>query len=230
MKYFVDTFVEAIRMLASFDRNIYEIVLLSIRLTFTALVISSIIGIPASIIISTKQFRFRKGIITLVNTLSTVPPIVVGIFVALILTRYGPLGSFRLLFTRSAVVIAQICIILPIIMSIVISHFDERKKLIYLQIKLHNLTPLKKLLLLLNEEAQAIKLALATGFGRGISEVGAVMVVGGNIEGHTRVMTTYIALNKSMGEYSNSLAMGIIILTIGLGVNYFTIAARKQER
>jgi tungstate transport system permease protein len=228
MEYLIDTFIRSLEVLTNFNGEVYEIVLLSIRLSAIATVISLLIAVPFSIFVSSNEFKFKKSIISFINAMATIPPIVVGIIVAIFLTRYGPFGEYRLLFTREAVVIAQVFIISPIISSIIMSHYDWRKKAVSLQTKMLKVSWIKKMHILMLEEKDALILSATTGFGRGISEVGAVMVVGGNIEGHTRVMTTFIALNKSMGKYDISLAMGIIIITIGLCINYIALRMKRD--
>lgn len=219
MEYIMEGLKEAIKLLLSFDKEIYSIIILSIFVSFTSTIISSIIGIPIGLLLALKKFRLKKAFTRLLYTCMSLPPVVVGLVVAIILSRRGPLGGFGLLFTSTAMIIAQTVLVTPIITGIIFNNAKTNG----LEIKQMCITLGGKrrdiLILLVKEMKVNILIAIVTGFGRAVSEVGAVMLVGGNIMGHTRVMTTFIAMNNNMGNYSKSIAMGIVLLSISFIVN-----------
>lgn len=214
-------FKGAIKLLISFDREIYSIIFLSIYVTFFSVLISSFIGIPTGILLGIKRFKYKEKLAKLLYTLMSLPPVVVGLTVALVISRKGPLGELQLLFTPLAMIIGQTILITPIITGIVFNNaVAHGKDIIETSITLGG-NKWDGLLLLVKEMRNKILVAIVTGFGRGISEVGAVMIVGGNIKNHTRVMTTYIAMNHSMGNYDTSIAMGLILFIIAYLTNNF---------
>jgi len=147
------------------------------------------------------------------------PPVVVGLFVAIVISRRGPLGSMGLMFTPTAMIIAQTILITPIITGLIYNAVKEHGDAINEVALILGGSKFDRLKLVIVEMKKTIAVAVTTGFGRGISEVGAVMLVGGNIKGHTRVMTTFIAMNNSMGNYSKSIAMGIVLIGIAVATN-----------
>lgn len=219
MGYIMDGLKEAFNLLLSFDREIYAIILLSIFVSFTSTIISSLIGTPIGLFLALKKFRFKKVVTRFLYTFMSLPPVVVGLVVAIIISRRGPLGHLGLLFTPTAMIIAQILLITPIITGIIFNNAKEHGYEIKQICVTLGGNRWDLLILLIKEMRINILIAVVTGFGRAISEVGAVMLVGGNILGHTRVMTTFIAMNNSMGNYSTSIAMGIVLLIISFIVN-----------
>ena len=149
----------------------------------------------------------------------SLPPVVVGLTVSLILSRRGPLGSLGLMYTVIAMIIAQTCLVIPIITGNVFNYAKKHGLNIYEVAKTLGGNPWNSFVLLIKELKYVILIAIVSGLGRAISEVGAIMIVGGNIKNHTRVMTTYIAMSNSMGEYEKAIAMGIILLLISFGLN-----------
>lgn len=210
---------EALLLLLRFDREVYSIIGLSIGLSFTSTIFSAIIGIPMGLYLGIKPFRFKKTFTRTIYTMMSLPPVVIGLLVALFLSRSGPLGTLGLLFTPTAMVIAQMILITPIILGITYNDAKQHGPAIsQIGITL-GASKYQTLKLLITEMRITLLIALVTGFGRAISEVGAVMIVGGNIKGHTRVMTTYIAMNNSMGNYAMAISMGIVLLLISFIVN-----------
>lgn len=210
---------EALMLLFRFDREVYGIIGLSIGLSFTSTIFSALIGIPLGLYLGIKSFRFKKTLTRTIYTMMSLPPVVIGLLVALFLSRSGPLGSLGLIFTPTAMVIAQMILITPIILGIVYNDAKQQGpaiKQIGMTLGAGRFQTLK---LLITEMRITLLIALVTGFGRATSEVGAVMIVGGNIKGHTRVMTTYIAMNSSMGNYAVAISMGIVLLLISFMVN-----------
>ncbi len=219
MGYIVDGFIGAVKLLLSFDREVYSIILLSIYVSLTSTLISSLVGIPLGFFLGLKKFKYKRIVTRFLYTFMSLPPVVVGLTVAVIISRRGPLGQLGLLFTPAAMIIAQTLLVTPIITGIIFNNSKEQGHVIRRVCKTLGGNRFDTLLLLIKEMRINILIAVVTGFGRGISEVGAVMIVGGNIKGHTRVMTSFIAMNHSMGNYSISIAMGIVLLTISFITN-----------
>jgi tungstate transport system permease protein len=210
---------EAVSMLLSFDPEIYQIVGLSLQVSLSSVIISSLAGVPFGILIGLYNFYGKKILIRLIYTMMSLPPVIAGLVVFLFIMRKGPLGSLGLSFTPTAMVIAQVCLVTPIIIgltyNIVKDKAFEVKRLAFTL----GANPIESMRLLLFEMRVGILAAIVTGTGRAISEVGAVMLVGGNIVGKTRVMTTYIAQLQRMGNYDRAIAVGIVLLLIAFTIN-----------
>lgn len=219
MGYIIDGLNEAFKLLISFDIEMYSIIFLSIFVSLTSTIISTFIGVPLGFILGLKKFRFKRAIARLLYTAMSVPPVVVGLIVAILISRRGPLGSLSILFTPTAMIIAQTLMVTPIITGIIFNNSKEKGQEIKQVCRTLGGNKWDTLILLIREMRISILIAVVTGLGRAISEVGAVMIVGGNIKGHTRVMTTFIAMNQSMGNYSTSIAMGIVLLLISFMTN-----------
>jgi len=219
LEYIFEGLKEAIRILVSFDREVYSIIMLSIYVSLTSTLLSSFIGIPLGFLLGLKKLKYKKVFARIINTFMSLPPVVVGLVVALMISRRGPLGYLELLFTPVAMIIAQTLLVTPIITGIIFNNSKERGQIIKQVCKTLGGDRFDTLLLLIKEMRIDILIAVVTGFGRAISEVGAVMIVGGNIRGHTRVMTSFIVMNHSMGNYSTSIAMGIVLLIISFITN-----------
>ena len=214
-----EVFKEAIRLLASFDKEIYEIVLLSMVVSFSSTFFSTILAVPLGILLGNIEFPFKRVVVRILYTTMSLPPVIVGLVVFLVLSRKGPLGHLDLNFTPSAMVIAQTILIVPIIMGIVYNRTKEDGRNINDIGKTLGANCFQRGILTIKELRIPIFIAIVTGYGRAVSEVGAIMIVGGNIKGHTRVMTTSIAMLKNMGNYSMAIAIGIVLLTISFIVN-----------
>lgn len=219
MTYILEGIKEAVKLLFSLNKEVYSIILLSIGVSFTATIISLIVGIPVGIYTALKNFRLKKIYTRFLNTAMSIPPVVIGLLVSIALSRRGPLGNLELLYTPTSMIVAQILLVTPIITGIIFNNIKSYGN----EIKSLCITlggnKFDILILLIREVKMDMFIAMVTGFGRAISEVGAVMLVGGNIKGHTRVMTTYISMNNGMGDYSASIAMGIVLLGISFIVN-----------
>lgn len=219
MSYIIDGFIEAFKLLISFDSEIYSIIGLSIAVSLISTIIAAVIGITLGIIMGLNQFPFKKLVMRTVYSFMALPPVVVGLFVAILISRRGPFGSLELMFTPSSMIIAQTILVSPIITGLIFNATTQNG------IKISEIcTTLggnkrNRFFLIISELKKTISVAITTGFGRAVSEVGAVMIVGGNIKGHTRVMTTFIAMNNSMGNYSKSIAMGIVLIAIAIITN-----------
>jgi len=209
----------AAALIAGGDPALAQIVLLSLRVSLSALAIAALIGLPLGALLAVTQFPGRRAIIVILNALMGLPPVVAGLLIYLALSRSGPLGSFGLLFTPSAMVIAQSLLIAPILAAlarqVLADLWDEYAE----QLRSFGAGTTRAVPTLLWDGRFALLTVLLAGFGRASAEVGAVMIVGGNIEGFTRVMTTAIALETSKGDLPLALALGIILMTIVLLVN-----------
>ena len=210
---------QALRLVAGADPKLLDIVLLSLRVSLTAVAISCILALPVGAAIAVSRFPGRRGLIVVLNALMGLPPVVVGLAVYLLLSRAGPLGALGLLFTPTAMVIAQTILITPIVAAlsrqVVEDAWDEyREQLRSLGEKRFGAA----VTLLWDLRFSLVTIVLA-GFGRAAAEVGAVIIVGGNIDGVTRVMTTAIALETSKGDLPLALGLGMILLTIVLALN-----------
>lgn len=224
---FAGSFIEAFRLIFSFNTEIYGIIALTLVVTILSTTIASVLGLSLGLPIGTVNFKGRAIISRLTGTLMGLPPVVAGLVVYMLLSRSGPLGSFGLLFTPAAMVFAQVIIITPIITGLTISAIKPKSEGILETCKGLGMTRLRTVFILLHECRFALVSAILAGYGRAVSEVGAVMLVGGNIRYETRVMTTAIVLETGMGEYNKALALGTILLIISFIVNW--ILQRFQE-
>jgi len=209
----------SVKLIFTLDPILFEIIILSLKVSFTALIISSFFGVITGYLVALKTFYFKKALIIIFNSLMGIPPVVVGLIVYFLLARGGPLGVLQLLYTPSAMIIAQIIIIFPIVVSLTHEIFSQN----WLQFKDHfrafNIPSIGVILILIRHSYFVLITILLSGFGRAISEVGAVMIVGGNIEHYTRVMTTAITLQTRMGNLEYAMALGIILIFLTMIIN-----------
>ncbi len=218
------------RLIFTLDPALYEIVFLSLKVTVSAVLIAALIGLPLGAWLAVRRFPLRRYVIALLNALMGLPPVVVGLVVYMLLSRAGPLGGFGLLFSPLAMVIAQVIIITPLIASI--SHQTLRDLWASyhdLMISLHA-TRWQRMQALLWDGRRALLTASLAGFGRAIGEVGAIMIVGGNIEHATRVLTTAIALETSKGHFAFAMGLGMVLIMLAVLVNIAIHMLGKTER
>ena len=213
----LESIKEALELLISFDSEIYQIIFLSLMLAFTASITALVFGVVLGILISSTSFVGKKLVKKLIFTFMGIPPVVLGLFVLLL--TIGPLKPFDLLFTVRAMFIAQFLLVLPIITGNIIISSEKTQKSVLETATTLGASKRDKIKLLINETKPFIMMSLILGFSRAISEVGAVMLVGGNIRYETRTMTTYIARTNSMGEYGSSIAMGLILLLLAFMIH-----------
>ena len=226
----IEAFSEAFGLILSADADLYEILWLSIQVSLTALLISIGLGLPIGTTLAIANFPGKTVCITVINSLMGMPPVVVGLLVYLALSRSGPFGVFGLLYTPSAMVIAQVLLITPIIAALTYQVMEDLHKE-YRDLFFSLSIPLEKAVgAYLWDARYSLITAILAGFGRAISEVGAVMIVGGNIDHLTRVMTTAIALETSKGELSVALGLGIVLLVLALVVNGLVTTVRTRAR
>jgi tungstate transport system permease protein len=221
---------EAFRMLITFDPEIYKITWLTLKISGTATFISLCIGVPLGVALAWIKFPGRRIFISFVNTAMGFPPVVVGLWVFIFLSRNGPLGFLNLLYTPSAIIIAQAIIASPIIIgltSAAVMQVDDKMRL---QIKALGATKIQMLFLVLREARYSIIAAVIAGFGAVISEIGASMMVGGNIKGYTRVLTTATVMEVSKGNTEVAIGITIILLLLAYSVTLFLTLLQQRER
>ena len=206
-------------LLFSADHDLLEVVARSLKISVAALTIAVLIGLPTGALLAVTRFPGRKVLIVLINALMGLPPVVVGLVVYLLLSRAGPLGALGLLFTPSAMIIAQAILITPIICALTRQTVEELWAEYAEQLRSFGLTLRATLATLIWEGRFSLVTTLLAGFGRAIGEVGAVLIVGGNIAHVTRVMTTTIALETARGNLAFALAIGMVLLLVAIAVN-----------
>ncbi len=218
------------RLIVTLDPDLMEITARSLHVTLTATAIASAIGLPLGAWLAVNRFRARRTVIALLNALMGLPPVVVGLVVYVLLSRSGPFGVFGLLFTPTAMIIAQVIIVTPIIASIAHQAIRELWADYHdLMISLHA-TRSQRIGTLLWDGRRPLLTASLAGFGRAIGEVGAIMIVGGNIDHATRVLTTAIALETGKGDFGLALALGFVLIALSVAVNLALHALGKTER
>jgi len=210
---------EALNLIGRLDPELRTIVALSLEISLTAVMIASVLGLPLGAALAVHRFRGRRVLIVVLNALMGLPPVVVGLFVYLMLSRAGPLGEFGILFTPAAMVVAQTILILPIVAALSRQVIEDAWEEYREQLLSLGAGPVASTVTLLWDTRFSLVTIVLAGFGRAAAEVGAVMIVGGNIDGVTRVMTTAIALETSKGDLPLALGLGIILLSLVLVLN-----------
>ena len=210
----LEIFTNSILLIITLDNELWDIILLSLFVSFTALIIASLLGFIVGYYFAIYNFYFKKIILIIINSLMGIPPVVVGLIVYFIFASGGPLGILQLLYTPSAMIIAQTIIIFPIIASLSHEIFSKNWFEFKDQIRSLNIPFWGSVKLLFNHSYFLLITTLLSAFGRAISEVGAVMIVGGNIDHYTRVMTTAISLETRMGNLEYAMALGLVLISI----------------
>lgn len=227
MSQILEAFAQAGALAVSFDADLIGIVLLSLEVSLGAVLLASAIGLPLGAAVAVTRFPGRRAAIVLLNASMGLPPVVVGLAVYLLLSRAGPLGALGLLFTPTAMVIAQTILIVPIVAALSRQAISDAWSDYEEQLRSLGARPWQAALTLLWDTRYSLATVVLAGFGRAAAEVGAVMIVGGNIDGVTRVMTTAIALETSKGDLPLALALGVILLTLVLALNAAAYALRE---
>lgn len=222
--------VEALRLVATGGRGIWEIVALSLYVSGVALLVAALAGVPTGALLALRDFRGRRLVVALVWTGMGLPPVVVGLIVYLLLSRSGPLGGWGWLFTPRAMILAQAIISLPVVAGLTMSALEAVDRQLLLQIRSLGGTQSQLARALLWEARHGVIVALVAGLGSIISEVGAVMLVGGNIEGATRVLTTAIVLETRVGAFDVALALAFVLLAITFTLNACTLGLQRRLR
>ncbi len=226
MTEFTASFQTAWQLLVSSDARLFGIVVLSLGVSLAATLIACVVGMPVGSLLAVGRFPGRRALIVLFNGLMGLPPVVVGLLVYLLLSRAGPLGSYGLLFSPTAMVIAQAVLVTPIVAAltrqVIADEWSEYRE----QLRSLGASRARAAATLLWDGRFSLSTAALAGFGRAIAEVGAVMIVGGNIDGVTRVMTTTIALETSKGDLPLALALGFVLIAVVLSINAVAYAVR----
>ncbi|NNE52293.1 MAG: ABC transporter permease [Sulfitobacter sp.] len=217
-------------LIVTLDPDLLEITLRSLYVSLTALVIASAIALPFGSWLAIRRFKYRRATIAVLNALMGLPPVVVGLIVFLLLSRSGPFGILGLLFTPTAMIIAQVIIITPLIASITHQAMRELWAEYHDLLISLNTSNWQRVTTLIVDGRRALLTASLAGFGRAIGEVGAIMIVGGNIEHATRVLTTAIALETGKGDFALALGLGFVLITLALLVNFAIHALSRTER
>jgi tungstate transport system permease protein len=210
---------EAFRLIFSLDPELYSIIWLSLGVSLTSVALAGVLGVSGGVAIGLRSFPGKGILVSLLNTMMGVPPVVVGLITFILLSRQGPLGSAQLLFTPAAMVVAQTVLVFPIITALTHATVMGQDPLLRDAARTLGANRLQVILLVIFEARYGLMAAVTAGFGRAIAEVGAVLMVGGNIKGATRTMTTAIAMQASMGDYRLALALGFVLILLALLVN-----------
>ncbi|WP_170769471.1 ABC transporter permease [Ruegeria lacuscaerulensis] len=231
MQGFASEFNSALGLILTGDSELWAIVLLSLKVSVFAVLISALIGMPVGAALAVARFPGRRMLIVLMNALMGFPPVVVGLLVYLMLSRSGPLGVLELLYTPTAMIIAQVVLVTPIVAALTRQVIEMLAEEYSEQLRSLGVSRLASVPVLLWDARLALVTALLAGFGRAIAEVGAVIIVGGNINHVTRVMTTTIALETSKGNLALALALGAILIGIAVAVNAMvsTVSLRAEQ-
>ncbi|MEJ2683512.1 MAG: ABC transporter permease [Candidatus Sulfobium sp.] len=231
MHYLIEAFGRALAIIFSLDPVLLRIILLSLKVSGWALVISTVLGLPLGAVVALRRMRARGFLISLMNTMMGLPPVVVGLFLYLVLSRSGPMGFLGLLYTPGAMIVAQTILALPIVASLSHSAIVNVDPVISQAARTLGATQFQTTVTIVKEARYGIMSALIAGFGRVMAEVGAILIVGGNIAGYTRVMTTTIALETDKGNFELALALGIVLLFISMVINVaLYVVQRRGDR
>ena len=222
-----EAFRTAFRLLVELDPDLIEIVLLSLRVTGTSLLLATLVGLPTGAALALFRFPGRRVLVVVVNALMGLPPVVVGLVVYLVLSRSGPLGGLGWLFTPKAMIVAQFVLVTPIVAALSRQVVEDLWEEYEDQLRSLGATAGRAIPTLLWDGRFRLVTTVLAGFGRAIGEVGAVIVVGGNIAHATRVMTTAIALETSKGDLALALGLGLVLLAIALGINALALLFRE---
>lgn len=220
----------ALHLLATLDAEVFAITLLSLKISCSATFVSLLIGIPGGTLLALADFPGRRFIISTVNTGMGLPPVVVGLFVTIFLWRNGPFGFLEILYTPLAMVLAQAVIATPIVTGITIASIQSLPANLKLQVLALGATRIQMVWILVREARLPLLAAVMAGFGGVISEVGASIMVGGNIKGQTRVLTTATVMETGKGNFDVAIALSLILLALAFGVNYLLTVIQQRER
>lgn len=228
MDSFIEGLSKAFTLIFHLDSELFSIIFLSLKVSGTALIIATAVGLPVGVLTGLKRFTGRGFIISLLNTFMGLPPVVVGLFLYLLLSRRGPLGFMALLYSPSAMIIAQSILAFPIVAALSHSALIKIEPLIKQASLTLGAKPFQVTTTVMREARYGTMSGVIAAFGRVMAEVGAILIVGGNIAGYTRVMTTTIALETDKGNFELALALGIILLMISLIINMILYLIQRK--
>ena len=230
----MDLILEGIKkafwLIVTFDPEVMGITFLSLQVSGIATLISLLIGISTGVTVALSRFIGKRIVVSLINTGMGLPPVVVGLFVTIFLWRNGPLGFFEILYTPTAMIIAQTVIATPIVMGITLAAIQQLPQKLRLQILALGATRLQMVWILIKEAKLPLLAGVMAGFGGVISEVGASIMVGGNIKGYSRVLTTATVMETSRGNFDVAIALGIILLLLAFSINFIITQIQQRER
>ena len=221
---------KAFWLLVTFDPEVMRITLLSLQISGTATLISLLVGVSTGVTVALSKFPGRQIVVGLINTGMGLPPVVVGLFVTIFLWRNGPLGFLEILYTPAAMILAQAVIATPIVMGITLAAIQQLPRKLRLQILALGATRLQMVWILIKEARLPLLAAVMAGFGGVVSEVGASIMVGGNIKGYSRVLTTATVMETSRGNFDVAIALGIILLLLAYLINLVLTHIQQRER
>ena len=230
MDLLLDSLREAVRLLLSGNAYLWDVVLLSLRVSGAAVLLGVLLGMPLGIAVALGRFRGRRLLVALIHTGFALPPVVVGLFIYMVFSRSGPAGALELLFTPAAMIAAQAVLAMPYVAGITLAAVQAVPGDVRLQAAALGASRGRALWMQLREARLGLGAAVVAGFGAVISEVGAVMLVGGNIVGETRVMTTAIVLETRRGNFATALALGLLLLLLAFAVNLALTRAQQGHR
>ncbi|MBN2567712.1 ABC transporter permease [Candidatus Woesearchaeota archaeon] len=219
MGVFIESVLHAVRLIATLDPEVLSIAWLSLRISLTAVVLASLIGIPVAVLLAQRRFAGKRLVMGLIHTMMAVPPVVVGLVVYLFLSRDGLLGGLDLLFTPLAMIIAQLLMATPIVIGVSAAAINAIDRSLIDSLVSLGADGGQRVLYLVREARHGLITAVVTGFGAAISEVGAIIIVGGNIRFHTRALTTAIVLETRRGNFELAMALGIILIGLAFMIN-----------
>jgi tungstate transport system permease protein len=230
MSFFADSFSAAIDLIITIDPALYQVVFNSVSISLMAATTAGVLAIPAGILMALNQFLGKQLIQNILNTLMALPTVLIGLLLYGLFSRLGPMGNLELLYTPSAIIIAQALLIFPIMMNLAIAAVTTADPRLVPTLISLGAKPLALVIQVAKQTRFIMLAAVITGFGRAIGEVGAAMMVGGNIEGYTRTMTTAIALETGKGEFEVGLALGLLLLLIAFLVNFILSWLQQEYR
>ena len=228
MQDFGSTLLDAVSLILSWDPDLMEIIGLSLRVTLTAVALACMIGLPLGAMVGAFRFPGRGASVVALNALMGLPPVAVGLLVYLTLSASGPLGPLALLYTPAAMIVAQTILVTPIVAALTRQTIEDLHAEYEEQFRSLDIGPLDRVIALLWDARHALLTVALAGFGRAVAEVGAVIIVGGNINHVTRVMTTTIALETSRGNLELAMALGVVLLAIAVAVNGGAMAIKAS--
>ncbi|NVN91066.1 MAG: ABC transporter permease [Desulfuromonadales bacterium] len=230
MDLFLEGIIKAWQLLISLDSEVLAVTLLSLKVSGFATLLSLVLGLGGGTLVALTDFSGKRALVSIVNTGMGLPPVVVGLFVTILIWRNGPLGYLELLYTPAAIIIAQTIIATPIVMGISIASIQNLPTNLRLQILALGASRTQMAWILIKEAKLPLLAGVMAGFGGVISEVGASIMVGGNIKGYTRVLTTATVMETSRGNFDAAIALSIILLGLCFGVNYMLTVAQQRQR
>ena len=219
MGYFIDSFYAALKLIVTFDPEIYFVVWTSLKVSVLAAFCAAVVGVPAGIVIALNDFRGKQGVLLILNTLMALPTVVVGLIFYGLISRRGVLGDCDLLFSPAGISLGLFALAVPIVVNLTIAAIQGLDSRLFLTCRSLGATHGQQAWMILKEARFAVTAGVVMAFGRVVSEVGIAMMLGGNIRGYTRTMTTAIALETSKGEFELGLALGLVLLTVAFAVN-----------